>query len=364
MSNISRRTFVQMLGYGFASSSLTTISPFSFAASSKKIGVALVGLGHYSQDLLAPALRVTRHCELRGVVTGSPEKIPVWQQRYGIQDKNIYSYENMHEIANNPDIDVIYVVVPTALHLKYCEIAANAGKHVWCEKPMAMTVKQCQRIIDVCQKNKVQLTVGYRMQHEPSSQKMMQQIRQQPFGGFKHIVAQAGYGGNGMAADNWRMKKAMGGGAMYDMGVYPLNGSRFFTAMEPTAITARHEKSHPDIFKEVDETTYYTLEFKDGLKAECATSVVKSFNQFRLDCQQGWYHMQPMSEYSGVQGSASDGTRFPEFKGIQQARQMDNDALAILGQKPILVPGEEGMRDIYVVEAAFKSAATGKRIAL
>lgn len=364
MSNLSRRHFLQFAGAGIATSLSSGLAFSANSHSKKKIGVALVGLGYYSKALLAPALELTQHCELRGIVTGSPDKISAWQERYAIADKNIYSYENMHEIANNPDIDVIYIVVPTALHLKYCEIAANAGKHVWCEKPMAMTAADCQRIIDVCNKNKVQLTVGYRMQHEPNTRAMMALRHTQPYGKFKSVISQAGYGGNGMAPDNWRMKKAMGGGAMYDMGVYPLNGTRFLTGKEPIAVTARHDKSHPHIFKEVDETTYFTLEFEGGLIAECATSVVKSFNQIKVDCENGWYQLQPMSEYTGVTARTSDGKTLPAITDIQQAIQMDNDALAILNKGPILVSGEEGMRDIHVVEATFKSAASGKRVLL
>jgi glucose-fructose oxidoreductase len=364
MSKLSRRHFLQFAGAGLATSLTAGLAFNAQSHPKKKIGVALVGLGYYSKGLLAPALELTQHCELRGIVTGTPSKIPEWQQRYSIPDKNVYSYDNMHEIANNPDIDVIYVVVPTSLHLKYCEIAANAGKHVWCEKPMAMTTQQCQQIIDVCNKNKVQLTVGYRMQHEPNTRALAAFKYTKPYGKVQSIISQAGYAGNGRPADNWRMQKAMGGGAMYDMGVYPLNGARFLTGLEPIAITARHDKSHPHIFKEVDETTYFTLEFPEGLIAECATSMVKSFNQIKLDCEKGWYQLTPMSEYSGVTGLTSDGQNFPPIKGLQQAIQMDDDALAILNQGPILVPGEEGLRDIHVVQAAFASAASGKRVLL
>jgi glucose-fructose oxidoreductase len=364
MSHLNRRKFIQLSG-GLGLSALTNLkSVAATSASSPKLGVALVGLGGYSEGLLAPALNLTNHCELRGIVTGSPAKIPSWQQRYGLLDKNIYSYDTMHELANNSDIDIVYVVVPTSLHLKYCEIAANAGKHVWCEKPMALNTQQCQRIIDVCQKNKVKLSIGYRMQHEPNTRRFMQFKTTQPYGKFTKLVAQAGYGGNGLAADNWRMQKAMGGGAMYDMGVYPLNGCRFMTGQEPIAVTARHEKSHPKIFTEVDETTYFTLEFPEGLIAECATSVVKSFSQLQMDCSNGWYALRPMSNYTGVTGYTSDEQLFPAIKQIQQAIQMDDDALAINGQGKLLVPGEEGMRDIHVVEAVFESAAKKQRILL
>ena len=363
MQHIDRRRFMQMAA-GLGLTSAFTTQQVNASASSEKLGVALVGLGGYSQGLLAPALELTQHCELRGIVTGSPEKIPKWQQKYGIKDKNVYSYDTMHELANNPDIDVVYVVVPTALHLKYCEIAANAGKHVWCEKPMAMTTAQCQRIIDQCNNNKVKLSIGYRMQHEPNTRRFMQYRSSKPYGKLQHLIAQAGYGGNGLPASNWRMQKAMGGGAMYDMGVYPLNGVRFMTGQEPIAVTAKHDKSHPDIFKEVDETTYFTLEFANGLTAECGTSMVKNFSQLTMQCEKGWYQLRPMSSYTGVTGYTSDQQEFAAIKQIQQAIQMDDDALAILGKGELLVPGEEGLKDIHVVQAIFESAAKNQRILL
>ena len=140
---LTRRKFLQHS----ASAALVTIlpscstkNPQPTAQSSKQnetkqnIGVALVGLGYYSRDLLAPALQQTQHCHLAGIVTGSPEKIPVWQKKYGIKDSNVYNYNNMHTIANNPDIDVIYIVLPTGMHAEYAIKAANTGKHVWCEK--------------------------------------------------------------------------------------------------------------------------------------------------------------------------------------------------------------------------------------
>jgi glucose-fructose oxidoreductase len=362
MSNISRRRFVKLASSSFVLSAYPSLSLSTHISNKRKLGVALVGLGYYSRDLLAPALELTEHCELRGIVTGSPSKIPVWQKKYGIKDKNIYNYQNMHEIANNPDIDIVYVVVPTALHLKYCEIAANAGKHVWCEKPMAMTVKQCQRIIDTCNKNKVKLSVGYRMQHEPNTRAMMAYKHSRPYGKITQLSAYAGYAGKGGPASYWRMQKAMGGGAMYDMGVYSVNEARFLTGLEPISIIARHDKSHPEVFKEVDETTYFTLDFGNALLADCGTSVVKSFNKARVDCEKGWYQLHPMQSYSGVTGTTSDGKVLAPYNGVQQTLQMDNDALAIINNTSVLVPGEEGLKDIRIVQAAFDSAKANRTV--
>ena len=128
-----------------------------------KLGVALVGLGSYSTNQLAPALQQTTHCYLAGIVTGTQGKIPTWQKRYTIPDKNVYTYNEIPRIADNPDIDVLYIVLPPSMHSEYCIYAANIGKHVWCEKPMAINAQECEAAINSCKSNKVSLAIGYRM---------------------------------------------------------------------------------------------------------------------------------------------------------------------------------------------------------
>ncbi len=329
----------------------------------KKLGVALVGLGGYSSGQLAPALQLTQNCYLAGIVTGSPEKIPVWQQKYGIKDANVYNYENMHTIANNDEIDVVYVVVPTALHAKYSIIAANAGKHVWCEKPMAMTTEECQNIIDTCHKNKVKLSVGYRMQHEPNTQTLIQYATSKPYGAINEVKSFAGYAGGG--GKGWRFQKNMGGGALYDMGVYAINGLRYATAQEPIAVkSAMHIIKRPALFTEVDETTEFELEFASGISALGKTSVGEGYNLLRVDCENGWYQLSPMQSYNGVQGETSDGKQLNVYIENQQARQMDNEALTILENRSPLVPGIEGLKDIRIVQAIFAAAERKERIVL
>ncbi len=359
----NRRSFLKKSGLLIAASSIS-FPQFLYAQPKKKLGVALVGLGYYSRDLLAPALQLTEHCELRGIVTGSPDKIPVWQAKYGIADKNIFNYENMHQIAGNDDIDVVYIVLPNALHKKYAIIAAEAGKHVWCEKPMAPTVKDCEEIIAACKKNKVQLTVGYRMQHEPVTQKIVNMARSKPFGHIRKLRAEAGFYNSGGDGTHWKLHKELAGGAMFDMGVYPLNAARYATQMEPLSVTARMENTRPELLK-VDETTYFDLEFPGGIMASCKTSFGENINHLKVDCQSGWYELKPFQSYTGVAGRTSEGEVFMPFKGNQQARQMDDDALAIKQRTAPLVPGEEGLKDIRIVEAIFESSKKGsERIVL
>lgn len=358
----NRRIFIKQSGLFLAATALPACN-LSFGNAKKKIGVALVGLGYYSTDLLAPALQKTEHCELRGIVTGSPEKIPVWQKKYGIRDSNVYNYENMDKIANNDDIDVIYIVLPSGLHAEYAIKAANAGKHVWCEKPMARTGKECQDIIDACNKNNVKLSIGYRMQHEANTQTLMKWAETKPFGQIRNLEADAGY--NGSSITPWKLKKKMGGGAMYDMGVYSLNAARYTTGLEPVAVSATHTTNRPQMFDEVDETTIFKLEFPEEIIANCRTSFGESLNNLEVNCEKGGYYLRPFQSYSGVGGKASDGTVLKPFGKNQQAVQMDNDSLAILNNKPVRVPGEEGMKDIVIVEKIYESAARdGQRLLL
>ena len=104
-----------------------------------KLGVALVGLGSYSSSELAPALLETKNCYLAGIVTGTPAKEKMWSEKYNIPQKNIYNYQNFDNVASNPDIDIVYVVLPVSMHKEYTIRAAKAGKHVISEKPMAIS---------------------------------------------------------------------------------------------------------------------------------------------------------------------------------------------------------------------------------
>jgi len=359
---MKRRIFIKKSGLLLGGMGILPQCSFISNGKKKKLGVCLVGLGNYSKILLAPALQLTEHCQLTGIVTGSPSKIPQWQKKYDIPDKNVYDYQNMDRIADNPDIDVIYIVLPTGLHSKYAIKAANMGKHVWCEKPMAKTAVECQAIIDACTKNKVQLSIGYRMQHEPNTQQIIAWAKTKPFGAIKKVQADIGY--NISNQSSWRMSKKLGGGLLYDLGVYPINAMRYVTGEEPLSVIGQHETRRTDIFIEVPEITTFTLEFPKGIKATGKTSAAERVNILHADCENGWYELQPFQEYNGVKGKASDGQQLNIRIENQQARQMDNDALAILNDSSVLVPGEDGMKDIVIVEAINESAETGKMVRL
>lgn len=358
---MKRRSFIATAAAGMG----VALSNPSFAnilipQKKERLGVALVGLGYYSTDLLAPALKLTSKCYLAGLVTGTPAKAERWKQANSLPSKNIYNYENFDSIANNPDIDVVYVVLPPSMHAEYSIRAAKAGKHVWCEKPMAPSVKECQSMIDAAKANKVKLSIGYRMHHEPNTQLIMRYAREQPFGKIKTLTASAGY--FDARTDHWKQKKSLGGGVMGDMGVYPLNAVRYSTGLEPVAVIAKASTTRPEIYKEVEETMNFELDFPGGIVATCEASFGKGMNDLKVNCVNGWYQLSPFQAYSGIKGTTSTGQPLNATIPNQQARQMDDDANAIINSVDVLAPGEEGLRDIRVVEAIYRSVAEKTKV--
>ncbi|HEU4901837.1 MAG TPA: Gfo/Idh/MocA family oxidoreductase [Flavisolibacter sp.] len=365
--SFSRRDVVKTLSLGSAALFLSPANLLSACQPGQKrgLGVALVGLGYYSTDLLAPALQLTKNCYLAGIVTGTPAKAEAWKQQYNIPDKNIYNYGNFDQIASNPAIDVVYVVLPPSMHAEYVVRAANAGKHVWCEKPMAPSAKDCQEMIAACRKNKRSLAIGYRLQHEPTTQAYRRIIQQQQLGKVQLVSCAAGYREN--RTDHWKQKKEMGGGVLGDMGVYAIQGARFGAGTEPIAVVkAKAYTNRPEIYKNgLDEIVEATLEFPGGVLADIKTSFAEDINFLDVSMEKGTLEVSPYQPYAGVRAKSPLGEIYHDYKvPWQQAKQMDDNAMAIMQNKPVLVPGEEGLRDIRVLEAIYQSAATGQRVML
>ena len=324
-----------------------------------KLGIALVGLGMYSTGQLAPALTQTQHCYLAGIVTGSPEKAENWKKKYGIPDRNIYNYRNFDSIKDNPDIDIIYVVLPNSMHAEYTVRAAKAGKHVICEKPMAITVEECDRMVAACKNAGRMLSIGYRLHFEPYNKEMMRLGQQKIFGALKRLQAE-----NGMKdVEGWRLIKEMaGGGPLMDVGIYCVQGVRYTTGMEPIAVTAKEEpKTDPEKFKTIEETLNFRMEMPDGIVADCMCSYSKEANLLRAEAEQGWFQLSPSYSYKGIKGETSRGRmNFPEVN--QQALQMDDFAQAIKNNRPSPVPGEMGRQDVKILQAIYRAMNSWQRV--
>ena len=340
---------------------LSTQAPAGGPQPGRKLGIALLGLGGYASGQIAPALQLTEHCELTGLITGSPEKLPEWQRKYGVADEHCYTYDRMDEIADDDAIDVVYVITPTATHKDFTLRGLAAGKHVWCEKPMAMDVAECREMIAAAEAAGKRLAIGYRMMHEPNTRDFIAHVTPRPYGALTGVRGLAGYGGSVPPADYWRGQRDMGGGALYDMGVYAINGIRYATQAIPERVTSARQ-NRVERPNGVDLTTEFTLRLPGGATAEGWTSVVEDRNLLRPEFERGWAEMDPMQPYNGVRGEASDGTIFGPPVPNQQSIQMDDDALAIMNDEPLIAPGQEGLIDVAIIRAVIEAAETGREV--
>ena len=326
-----------------------------------KLGIALVGLGTYATEQLAPALKQTKHCYLAAIVTGSQEKAGKFRKEYNISYTNVYNYSNFDEISDNSDIDIIYIVLPNAMHEEYVIRAAKAGKHIICEKPMAITVEQCDRMIAACREAGVMLSIGYRLHFEPYNMEMMRLGNEEVYGKVKKLKAE-----NGMAeVKGWRLDKQLaGGGPLMDVGIYCVQGCRYTLDKEPVAVTAQEgPKTDAEKFKSVEQSLTWQMEFPGGEIAECKTSYAEDMNVLRAEAANGWFEISPAYEYKGLRGRTSDGEMdLPEIN--QQAAQMDGIALAIKEGRPSPVPGEMGRQDVQILQAIYEAARSGQRVAI
>ncbi len=331
----------------------------------KRYGVALVGLGSYSQNQLGPALLETKHCHLTGVFTGSPEKVPVWQKKYGFSDDSVYDYDSFHQLSDNEKIDIVYVVTPHGLHFKHTMAALKAGKHVIVEKPMAGTEEECRQMIKCAQENGVSLHTGYRLHHDPYHLEIMEAAQQDRIGKIKTIDGALGYYDPKPRATAWQIDKELSiAGALYSLGVYPIQAACYLTKGNPLKISeAKSYSGDPDYYKEVPQGYSWTMEFSDGVITKGLATSGKRTNFIEAKSAEKSLRLDPAYIYSGLKGHIG-GNSLDFGKPNQQAIHMDAICEAIHQGVASRTPGEMGLRDVIILEAIMKAAAMKKAVDL
>jgi predicted dehydrogenase len=311
-------------------------------------------------------MKNSTRARLVGAISGTPSKIKDWQAKYGIPEKNCYNYQNFDEIRNNPDIDAVYIITPNAQHKDQTIRVAKAGKHVICEKPMAVNAKDAQAMVDACARANVKLMIGYRMHFEA---KTLEIIRMRNAGELGKIMFFQGLTGFRIGdPTQWRLSKELaGGGSMMDIGIYSVNGARYMVGEEPIWVTAQEVKTDPVKFKEgVDETITYQMGFPSGAVASClSTYNMNNLDRFFLNGSRGFAEMQPSTGYGPIKGRTHLG-ELTHPHVTHQTVQMDEMAAIILdGRRPVVpVDGAEGVKDMKIIDAIYESVRTGKKVML
>jgi predicted dehydrogenase len=366
---MNRRDFARLSALSLAA---TQIPSAVRAEPQRKIGYAPVGLGQIS-SIFMRAVANSSTTKITGLVSGHPEKAAHFAEMYGVPRSSIYNYENFDRIRENPEIDATYIGLPNSMHKEFTIRSAQAGKHVLCEKPMAISSQECREMIDACHKARVKLMIAYRVHYDPTHQKAVALIRQGRIGEIQFCESDFG---SYFHPHQWRLQKALaGGGPLMDMGIYPLNTIRFYTGVEPVrfaalASTTDHQSGR---FTEVEESLSWTMEMASGVLANCATSYttwlrgyikvigskgsVLVSNAYNYDGQRLDAHVDDPDGRSGSDIHEDSTGRMP----FQFQLEAEDFAECILKNKESRTPGEEGLKDMVAIEKIY--AATGRPIA-
>jgi predicted dehydrogenase len=359
-SKLSRREILAGLG---AAAGLGACGRVGDGSGADRVGVAVVGLGNLALSRVLPALRDSERCRVAALVSSGPDKMRDVGSRFGVAEAAQYTYDDFDRIGANPDVDFVYILVPNALHSEFAIRAAAAGKHVFCEKPMAVSVEQCQAMIAACEQADRYLAVAYRMQFVPQYREMIRLASERAYGHVRLVRAEIGFPvGEG---DTWRLKRSLaGGGALMEMGVYAVQAGCHLAGEDPTTVSGFElPRSDPGRFREVEESVAWSMEFADGSVTQCAACYsTKGLNRIWAGAEGGYFSMHPAFSLKRLEVETSSGSiRKPQVD--QFVAQLDEFARCIQEkQAPVYGTALEGMRDVKVITRIYESIATGSRV--
>jgi glucose-fructose oxidoreductase len=330
---------------------------------SKTIRYGVVGLGHIAQVAVLPAFaHAARNSHLAALVSDDRSKLEALSKKYRVA--GAFSYDAYD--ACLAQVDAVYIALPNSMHAEYTIRAAKAGVHVLCEKPMAVTVAECQRMIDACRKNRVKLMIAYRLHFEEINLRAVDLVRRGRIGEPKFFNSSFAMT---VRAGDIRTKKAMGGGSLYDIGVYCINAARYLFRAEPSEVMAISVNTGAAKLAEIDESTGALLRFE----GERVAAFVTSFNaadvgSYRIVGTKGDLYVNPAYEYA--EGLAYELTvdgktkRQRIGKRDQFAPQLLYFSDCISKNREPEPSGEEGLQDVRIVQALYRSAETGKAVSI
>lgn len=360
---MNRRDFTKLSTLAATSASLSHVMAQGAASVQKPVGFAVVGIGSISTAFMESVAN-SQAVKITALVTGHPETKGVeFSQMYSIPKSSVYTYETFDLIRDNRNVDALYIGLPNSMHLEYTVRGAQAGKHILCEKPMAISSAECHTMIDACRKADRKLMIAYRMQYDPIWQQAYEIVRSGVLGKVQSLR------GSMLQSQvlGWRQTKQYGGGgSMLDLGIYPLNGIRYLLQEDPaefTAVVATRDKDDPR-FKEVEQSVEWTMKFPSGIIASCGCSYGQ-FGPMTLSVHgdQGYIAMNPAFGGGGIQLTGKAGDKIFDQTGtgkghFQLALEGEHFAACIRDDKQPKSSGEEGLKDLIAIERVYQAAGT------
>ena len=327
----------------------------------KKIRYAVVGLGHIAQTAVLPAFAHTENSELAALVTGTPEKERELSDRYHL---NAYNYDDLERAFEKDQIDAVYVATPNSLHREHTERAAQAGVHILCEKPMAPTQEDCEAMIQAADKNDVKLMIAYRLHFNDANLHAVRVAQSGKLGETRYFGSLFGLQ---VKEGNIRTRKALGGGTLFDIGIYCINAARYLFRDEPIEVVGLSANNGEKRFKEIDEMTSGIMRFPDERLATFMCSFGSAdISEYELVGTKGHLRLENAYEYEGkmkcvtnIDGKTSEKI-FPP--GDQFAPELVYFSDCIIRDRAPEPSGKEGLADVRVINAIYESAEIGRPV--
>ena len=363
MTSLSRRSFTRLSALTLAATRLPSFA--QAPASDKPVGYAAVGLGTIS-DIFMRACAESKTAKITALVTGHPDtKGKKYAAMYGIPETSIYTYDTYDRLRDNKDVDAVYIGLPNSMHREYTIRAAGLGKHVLCEKPMAISSAECREMIAACAAANRYLMIAYRIHYEPTHLEAKRLIDTGAIGQVESFEGSFGFNAQPGA---WRLdRKLAGGGSLFDVGIYPMNEIRWLTGEEPVAFTAvasTRDKTSGR-FAEVEQSLDFTIKMPSGISAALGCTYGSSMPGYlRIHGDRGTLELDPAYNYSGVhlrslemRGQRIDITS-PGDQVMHFLIEAEHFANCIRTNTPPKTPGEEGLHDLLAIESIYKAAGT------
>jgi predicted dehydrogenase len=336
----------------------------STQSSGSKVRYAVIGLGHIAQVAILPAFKSTQNSEIAALVSGDPRKRKTLGKKYRVTD--VFSYEEYDQVLSL--VDAVYLALPNHLHKEYAVRAAEAGVHVLCEKPMAVTEEECEAMIAAAEKSRIKLMVAYRLHFERGNLEAIRTVKSGRLGKprfFSSEFAQQ------VTANNVRVTEPVnrGGGPVYDMGVYCINAARYLFGAEPTKVLAVSASGRDRRFEKVDEMMSAVLHFPEERLASFTCSFgATDISRYTVVGTKGTLTSDPAYEYAMdiKQEVVAIGKKSKrEFaKRDQFAAEITYFSDCILKNQPPEPSGLEGLADVRIVRALYQSARSGSEVTL
>jgi len=322
-------------------------------------------LGHIAQAAVLPAFKhARRNSVLAALVSGEQKKLRTLGRRYAVE--RLCSYDQVDELFAGGQIDAVYIALPNSMHKDFTVRAARAGLHVLCEKPMAVTVRECEEMIRATTQANVKLMIAYRLHFERANLEAARLARSGSLGELRFFSSDFSMQ---VSENNIRLERTKGGGPLYDIGIYCINAARYSLSEDPLEVWATAAKSRDPRFREVDETVIGAMRFKDERLASFTCSFgAADRSTYSITGTRGSITLDPAYEYAeGLSYSLEVGER-KRTKKFGKSDQFAPELLyfsdCILHNRDPEPSGLEGLADVRVIEAMLRSIRTGKPVAL